>query len=171
MAAGRPLAALILAAGRGTRMKSQRPKVLHELGGRPMLAYSLEAAGSLGAARRLVVTGFGGDAVRERFAGTAEFVDQAEQRGTGHAVSLCREPLGAFDGDVLVLYGDTPLLRGETLERMAEHKAATGANAAATLVVAGVAKDLKDGAEQARNALSSGAARARLERLIAVSNA
>jgi bifunctional UDP-N-acetylglucosamine pyrophosphorylase/glucosamine-1-phosphate N-acetyltransferase len=128
MAAGRPLAALILAAGRGTRMKSQRPKVLHELGGRPMLAYSLEAAGSLGAARRLVVTGFGGDAVRERFAGTAEFVDQAEQRGTGHAVSLCREPLGAFDGDVLVLYGDTPLLRGETLERMAEHKAATGAD-------------------------------------------
>jgi bifunctional UDP-N-acetylglucosamine pyrophosphorylase/glucosamine-1-phosphate N-acetyltransferase len=128
MAVARELAALILAAGRGTRMKSKRPKVLHELGGRPMLAYPLEAARSLGAERCLVVTGFGSDAVQERFAGRAEFVHQAEQRGTGHATSLCREPLGSFDGDVLILYGDTPLLRGETLRRMAEHKAETGAD-------------------------------------------
>jgi len=124
----RRLAALILAAGRGTRMKSQRPKVLHELGGRPMLAFPLEASRALGAERRLVVTGFGGDAVRERFEDEADFVHQAEQRGTGHAVSLCREPLGAFEGDVLILYGDTPLLRGETLRRMVDLKAATRAD-------------------------------------------
>jgi len=126
--AARALAALILAAGRGTRLRSQRPKGLHEVGGRPMLAYPLEAVGALEASRCLVVTGFGSLALRERFAGRAEFVEQAEQRGTGHAVSLCREPLGDFDGDVIVLYGDTPLLRGETLRRMVAHKAATGAD-------------------------------------------
>ena len=74
------------------------------------------------------MVGFGAEAVQERFAGRAEFVIQAEQRGTGHAVSLCREPLGSFDGDVVILYGDTPLLRGETIARMAEHKRRTGAD-------------------------------------------
>ena len=126
--AARELAALILAAGRGTRFKSRRPKVLHEVGGRPMLAFALEAAEALGAKRCLVVTGFGAEAVEERFAGRAEFVHQADQRGTGHAVGLCRDPLGRFDGDVLVLYGDTPLLRGETLRRMAAHKSRSGAD-------------------------------------------
>ena len=126
--AARKLAALILAAGKGTRLKSRRPKVLHTVGGRPMLGFMLDAAESLGAERRLVVVGFGAETVQERFAGRAEFVIQAEQRGTGHAVSLCREPLGAFDGDVVILYGDTPLLRGETIARMAEHKRKTGAD-------------------------------------------
>ena len=89
----RELAALILAAGKGTRLNSRRPKVLHQVGGRPMLGFALEAAASLGAKRCLVVVGFGADEVQERFAGRAEFVLQAEQRGTGHAVQLCREPL------------------------------------------------------------------------------
>jgi bifunctional UDP-N-acetylglucosamine pyrophosphorylase/glucosamine-1-phosphate N-acetyltransferase len=126
--AARELAALILAAGRGTRLKSRIPKVLHQVGGRPMLAYPLEAAAVLGAKRCLVVVGYGADEVEEHFAGSAEFVLQADQRGTGHAVALCRPPLGSFEGDLLILYGDTPLLRGETLQRMAEHKARTGAD-------------------------------------------
>jgi bifunctional UDP-N-acetylglucosamine pyrophosphorylase/glucosamine-1-phosphate N-acetyltransferase len=126
--ADRKLAALILAAGKGTRMNSRQPKVLHAVGGRPMLDFVLDAAAGLGAERRLVVVGFGAEEVQERFAGRAEFVIQVEQRGTGHAVSLCREPLGSFDGDVIILYGDTPLLRGETIARMGEHKRRTGAD-------------------------------------------
>jgi bifunctional UDP-N-acetylglucosamine pyrophosphorylase/glucosamine-1-phosphate N-acetyltransferase len=126
--AARELAALILAAGKGTRLNSRRPKVLHQVGGRPMLGFALEAVETLGAKRCLVVVGFGADEVQRRFAGRAEFVLQAEQRGTGHAVQLCREPLAQFDGDVLVLYGDTPLLRGDTLRRMFEHKRKTAAD-------------------------------------------
>ena len=126
--AARKLAALILAAGKGTRLNSRKPKVLHAVGGRPMLDFMLDAVEALGAERRLVVVGYGAEAVRERFASRAEFVIQAEQRGTGHAVSLCREPLGAFEGDVVVLYGDTPLLRGETIARMAEHRRRSGAD-------------------------------------------
>src|SRR5688500_1822808 len=134
--AARKLAALILAAGKGTRLKSRRPKVLHGVGGRPMLSFVLDAALALGAARRLVVVGrrllgclllaalargaarrrvvvgFGAEPVEERVPGRAEFGIQAPQRGTGHAVSFRREPLGSFDGDVGILYGDTPLLRG-----------------------------------------------------------
>ena len=123
----RPLATLLLAAGKGTRMKSKRPKVLHEVCGQPMLGHCLEAAAGLAPARQLVVVGHEADAVRAAFEDRAEFVLQAEQRGTGHAVLQCREPLGDFRGDVLILYGDTPLLRSETLARMQAHREATGA--------------------------------------------
>jgi bifunctional UDP-N-acetylglucosamine pyrophosphorylase/glucosamine-1-phosphate N-acetyltransferase len=116
------LATLILAAGKGTRLKSRTPKVLHPVCGRPMLEFSLAAAESLASARRVVVVGHGAEAVGEAFADRAQFALQAEQRGTGHAVLQCQPLLEGFRGDVLILYGDTPLLRGATLERMVRHK-------------------------------------------------
>ncbi|MCG8590130.1 MAG: bifunctional UDP-N-acetylglucosamine diphosphorylase/glucosamine-1-phosphate N-acetyltransferase GlmU [Proteobacteria bacterium] len=121
-------AAVVLAAGKGTRMKSKRPKVLHELCGRPLLGYALELAESAEADRVVVVVGNGADQVREAFSGRAEFVLQAEQLGTGHAVLQARPKLADFAGDVLVLYSDTPLLRRETVAAMRRLKADTGAD-------------------------------------------
>lgn len=123
-----PLAVVVLAAGQGTRMKSRLAKVLHPLCGQPMLHYPLAAAEALGATRSVVVVGRDAEQVRERFAGRAEFALQAEQRGTGHAVLQAEAALEGFSGDVVVLYGDTPLLRAETLAEMAAHKHATGAD-------------------------------------------
>jgi bifunctional UDP-N-acetylglucosamine pyrophosphorylase/glucosamine-1-phosphate N-acetyltransferase len=121
------LAIAILAAGKGTRMKSRRAKVLHEICGRPMLGYSLALAESLKPDRLMVVVGRDADEVQEVFAGRAEFVLQAEQRGTGHAVLQVEPKLRDFRGEVLILYGDTPLLLPETPTRMRELKRATGA--------------------------------------------
>jgi bifunctional UDP-N-acetylglucosamine pyrophosphorylase/glucosamine-1-phosphate N-acetyltransferase len=126
--APRPIAAVILAAGQGTRMKSGLAKVLHPLCGRPMLHFPLAAAEGLAPERIVVVVGRDADAVREGFSGRARFALQAEQRGTGHAVLQAESCLDGFRGDVLVLYGDTPLLRAETLARMAALKAETGAD-------------------------------------------
>ena len=128
MAAPSPLATLVLAAGKGTRMKSRTPKVLHDICGRPMLGHVLDAVAAAAPARRLVVIGHGAESVGTRFGEGVEFVLQAEQLGTGHAVLQCREPLADFRGDVLILYGDTPLLRGESIRAMQEHKRETGAN-------------------------------------------
>ncbi len=122
------LAILVLAAGKGSRMKSGRAKVLHEIAGRPMLGYSLAVAEALGPERLVVVVGRDADLVRERFQGRAHFVLQAEQRGTGHAVLVAREALEGFQGDVLILYGDTPLLRETTLRHMIAVKAAKRAD-------------------------------------------
>jgi bifunctional UDP-N-acetylglucosamine pyrophosphorylase/glucosamine-1-phosphate N-acetyltransferase len=124
----RDLAALILAAGQGTRMKSGLAKVLHPIAGRPMLAYPLGAAEALGPRRLVTVIGRDADSVREAFEGRSEFVLQAERRGTGHAVLQTQDALQGFQGDVLILYGDTPLLRSETLAAMVAHKADTGAD-------------------------------------------
>ncbi|RIL03461.1 MAG: UDP-N-acetylglucosamine diphosphorylase/glucosamine-1-phosphate N-acetyltransferase [Proteobacteria bacterium] len=126
MATGRPLAVVILAAGQGKRMKSGLVKVLHELGGRPMLAYPIDAAEALAPERLVVVVGRDSERVVEAFDGRATFVEQAERRGTGHAVLQARAALDGFAGDVLILYGDTPLLRLETLERMRAEKATRG---------------------------------------------
>ena len=123
----REIAILVLAAGKGTRMKSGRTKVLHPLAGRPMLDYPIAAAATLAPSRLIVVVGCDAGPVQDAFAGRAEFVVQAEQRGTGHAVLQARSALRGFRGDVLILYGDTPLLRAETLARMVELKAASGA--------------------------------------------
>jgi bifunctional UDP-N-acetylglucosamine pyrophosphorylase / glucosamine-1-phosphate N-acetyltransferase len=113
---------IVLAAGQGTRMKSRRAKVLHELCGVPMLGHVLRSARALSPARLVVVVGKDAEEVEARFAGEAEFVLQAEQKGTGHAVLVAQEALGELSGDVLVLYGDTPLLTARTLEIMSDVK-------------------------------------------------
>ena len=128
MSADPPIGVVILAAGKGTRMKSRLAKVLHPLEGRPMLGYSLSAAEALGPERLVVVIGRDADQVREQFAGRATFVLQDEQRGTGHAVMMAREALADFAGEVLILYGDTPVLRAETLQRMVDVKRDSGAD-------------------------------------------
>jgi bifunctional UDP-N-acetylglucosamine pyrophosphorylase/glucosamine-1-phosphate N-acetyltransferase len=125
--AARDLAVVILAAGQGTRMRSAQNKVLHEIAGRPMLGFALAAAETLQPERLAVVVGNDADEVREAFAGRARFVLQEERRGTGHAVLQAQDFLAGFDGDVLILYGDTPLLRAETLRRMQEQRDASGA--------------------------------------------
>lgn len=110
-------AAIILAAGKSTRMKSELPKVLHEIGGRPMIEYVLDAARESGVTKLIVVVGHRAELVREALAHHAdvEFALQTEQKGTGHAVLMCRNQLEGHTGPVLVLCGDTPLLRGESL--------------------------------------------------------
>ncbi|MCP5068769.1 MAG: UDP-N-acetylglucosamine diphosphorylase/glucosamine-1-phosphate N-acetyltransferase [bacterium] len=120
------LAVLVLAAGKGTRMKSARTKVLHEVAGRPMLDYPLSVAEALAPEHLIVVIGRDAETVEEAFAGRATFVLQAEQLGTAHAVQTALPLLGDFRGDVLILYGDTPLLRAESIARMVELKAETG---------------------------------------------
>lgn len=107
---------IILAAGKGTRMKSARAKVLHEVMGRPMLAYVLDTAESVGADEVVVVVGYQGDAVRNAFRGrNVKFVLQKEQLGTAHAVSSAQEALIGYGGSVVILCGDVPFLRAETL--------------------------------------------------------
>ncbi|MBW2667801.1 MAG: bifunctional UDP-N-acetylglucosamine diphosphorylase/glucosamine-1-phosphate N-acetyltransferase GlmU [Deltaproteobacteria bacterium] len=126
--AERKLAILILAAGQGTRMKSRTAKVLHPIAGRPMLDYPLSAAEALEPDRVVVVVGRDAEAVRQCFDGRAEFVLQEQQRGTGHAVLSARDALAGFSGDVLILYGDTPLLSSGTLRAMVERRRDTGAD-------------------------------------------
>ena len=113
-----PLSIVILAAGQGTRMKSARPKVLHPLAGRPLLAHVIDTARALEPAQLLVVIGHRADAVRDAFADAAvEFVEQREQLGTGHALQQCTDALEPGN-DVLVLFGDVPLIRADTLAPM-----------------------------------------------------
>jgi bifunctional UDP-N-acetylglucosamine pyrophosphorylase/glucosamine-1-phosphate N-acetyltransferase len=130
----RPFAALILAAGKGTRMKSDLHKVLHPIAGRPMLGHLLAAVEQLGAARKLVVTGAGREQV-EAFVAPhgADVVTQEPQLGTAHAVQHGERALDGFDGDVLILYGDVPLVRPETMRGMLTRLNAPDAPAAVVL--------------------------------------
>lgn len=128
--------AILLAAGVSSRMNTQLPKVLHEVTGRPMLAYVLDACRSVGVEKIYVVVGFGGDQVKERFADASDivWVQQPEQLGTAHAVGCCREHLQDFHGETLVLCGDGPLIQAKTVGTLiekheAEHSAATLATA------------------------------------------
>ncbi|MBW1884890.1 MAG: bifunctional UDP-N-acetylglucosamine diphosphorylase/glucosamine-1-phosphate N-acetyltransferase GlmU [Deltaproteobacteria bacterium] len=121
-AASKQLAVVILAAGQGTRMKSSRAKMLHELCGRSMLGHVMASARMLEPERLIVVVGRDAQQFEEAFAGQAEFVEQTEQKGTGHAVKQALPALEGFSGDVLILYGDTPLLTSDTFRRMAELK-------------------------------------------------
>ncbi|NEA25678.1 bifunctional UDP-N-acetylglucosamine diphosphorylase/glucosamine-1-phosphate N-acetyltransferase GlmU [Actinomadura bangladeshensis] len=120
-AASRPAAVIVLAAGEGTRMKSRKSKVLHELCGRSMLGHVLAAARRLEPERLVVVVGHRREQVVEHLgahAPDAEAVVQEHQGGTGHAVRMALEQTGALDGTVVVTNGDHPLLRGETLQAL-----------------------------------------------------
>lgn len=119
----KPLAAIILAAGKGTRMKSDLPKVAHEVAGAPMVRWVVAACRQAGCERISLVVGHRQEVVREIFAEDAAdivFVEQTEQLGTGHAVMCAKSALADFDGDVLVLCGDGPLIRGATLANLVE---------------------------------------------------
>jgi bifunctional UDP-N-acetylglucosamine pyrophosphorylase/glucosamine-1-phosphate N-acetyltransferase len=110
---------LVLAAGQGTRMKSDLAKVLHEMAGRPLLGHVLACLDQLGVGRTVVVIGHQRDRVRATFADAGvDWAIQAEQRGTGHAVLMAGPQLEDFEGTLLIVCGDTPLLRADTLHQL-----------------------------------------------------
>ena len=107
-------------------MNSDLPKVLHQIGSAPLAVHALRAAHSLEPEKAVVVTGHGADKVEASLSDhddTLVFARQTEQNGTAHAVDQAREALSGFEGDAVVLYGDTPFVSGETLERMVEARA------------------------------------------------
>lgn len=126
--------AVILAAGKGTRMKSKLPKVLHQVGGKPMLRHVVEAARATGATRTVVVVGFEGERVRQEMGESLEYAVQTEQLGTGHAVLQTKPLLQNCTGTLLLLCGDTPLLTPETLAKLQDEHREYGA--AATVLTA-----------------------------------
>ncbi|SHH26941.1 bifunctional UDP-N-acetylglucosamine diphosphorylase/glucosamine-1-phosphate N-acetyltransferase GlmU [Marivita hallyeonensis] len=139
------IALVILAAGKGTRMESDLPKVLHKIGGAPMLHHAMLSASALEPERTIVVTGHEAQLVEEAaraFDPDVITVHQAEQNGTAHAVAQAKDALDGFDGDVIVLYGDTPFITTETLEAM------TAARAQHDIVVLGF--DAEDPARYGR---------------------
>lgn len=119
------IAVAILAAGRGTRMKSDYPKVLHTLGGRSLVERAINSCALINPSRFLVIVGYQGDLVKQTLnhLDNIEFVEQSEQLGTGHAIQMLLPILKDFQGDLLVLNGDVPLLRPETInELLATHQ-------------------------------------------------
>jgi len=112
------IAAVVLAAGKGTRMKSHLPKVLHKIGGKSMLEEVLSTADKLNPERVVVVVGFGADKVRAILKEDIRSVEQKEQLGTGHAMMQAMPALEGFQGDVVTLYGDVPLLTASTLDEL-----------------------------------------------------
>lgn len=115
----RPMA-VVLAAGKGTRMKSELPKVLCEVCDRPLVMWVIDALRNAGVGKILVVIGYRGDLVRDSLRDYAdiEFVEQTEQLGTGHAVMVCREQLSGFQGPVLVVAGDSPMLQADSIREI-----------------------------------------------------
>ena len=134
MSEGR-ITAVILAAGKGTRLKSELPKVLHEICGRPMLAWVFDACRAAGVRECIAVVGHGKELVIDAFADDKDitWVEQSPQLGTGHAAMICREQMKSYD-HALVLCGDGPLIRGETIRELIQRHQADGA--AATLATA-----------------------------------
>ena len=130
--------AIILAAGKSTRIKSAKPKPLHEVCGRPMLEYVLRACFDAGCSQVIVVVGHGKDEVISRFGhdGRIQWVEQTEQLGTGHAARMCAGALKDHDSDVFVLAGDGPLIRGEVLRTLLHaHREEAAAASMATAVL------------------------------------
>ncbi len=112
------LAVIILAAGKGTRMKSDLPKVLHRLDGKPLVQHVIDTVRTLSPAEIVLVVGHRAELVRETIGDGVKYALQAEQLGTGHAVAQAADALKDHRGDVLILYGDMPLLTAETLEKL-----------------------------------------------------
>lgn len=115
------IALIILAAGKGTRMNSDLPKVLHPIAGAPLLVHAMKSAAQLEPEKTVIVVGHGGESVGAAalaYDEDATIVTQTEQLGTGHAVASAKSALAGFAGDALVLYGDTPFISPETLQRM-----------------------------------------------------
>ncbi|MGN0395872.1 MAG: sugar phosphate nucleotidyltransferase [Coprococcus sp.] len=108
--------AVILAAGKGTRMKSDKPKVVHKVLGKPMVFYSIKAAKEAGADEICVIVGYKADEVKECITDEVSYAVQEEQLGTGHAVKCAADFIGNT-GDVIILCGDTPLVTGDTLKK------------------------------------------------------
>lgn len=121
-------AAIILAAGKSTRMKSEAPKVLHEICGKPMLWYVVQACRAAGVEKLVIVVGHRKDDVIAAFEGERDisFVEQVEQKGTGHAALVCEDALGDFKGRILVIAGDMPLIRSQTLSALLAENDRTG---------------------------------------------
>jgi len=135
-----PLAAIVLAAGKGTRMRSRRAKVLHEVCGRPMVYYPVRRALEAGANPVVVVVGHQGGEVRDSLrrllpGAPLRFARQREQRGTAHAVRAARPALRGFAGSVLILSGDVPLITAHTLEAVMQARAGSAALAFATMTL------------------------------------
>ena len=129
----REIAAIILAAGKGTRMKSDTHKVLHPIAGRPMLLHLLDSVDALNPARKVVVVGDRADQIEAALAGSAALAVQEPQLGTGHAVQQAEAALSGFVGDVLILYGDVPFVRSVTMQSMLDRLNAPDAPAAVVL--------------------------------------
>jgi bifunctional UDP-N-acetylglucosamine pyrophosphorylase / glucosamine-1-phosphate N-acetyltransferase len=146
-----PALAIILAAGKSTRMKSVLPKVVHEVCGRPMVEYVIEAVRAAGVPRIVLVVGHGADTVRSLLSDQpeVEFALQSEQKGTGHAVMMCREHLAEVEGPVFVLAGDTPLLKSASLTSLlrdlTESRAACVIGSALTDANEGLGRIVRDG--------------------------
>lgn len=144
--------AMILAAGHGKRMKSEKAKVLHEVCGRPMIRYVVDAAREAGARRIVVVVGYGADQVREALADEPDiaFATQERQLGTGDAVKACRPLLDGYEGPAMILVGDEPLIRPAPLaDLLARQEADGSACLLGTAIVpdpTGFGRILRDGA-------------------------
>ncbi len=116
-------AAIILAAGAGTRMKSDKPKVAHEVLGKPLVNWVIDAASEAGIDKIVTVVGHKREQVEPLVAGASEIAVQVEQRGTADAVLACKDALAGFDGSVLVLSGDSPLITADTMRSLADLRA------------------------------------------------
>ena len=146
------LAVVILAAGQGTRMNSKTQKILHEVGGKPMVQHVFDAAETIADLPPVVVVGPGEKGVSALFGNRAAYVVQPEQLGTGHATQMARPILNERANQVLVTYGDMPLLRASTMGQLADAQQSSGA--AAALPVSYCASDFATSAHASRRVFS-----------------
>ncbi len=128
-----PIAAIVLAAGKGTRMKSDLHKVLHPIAGRPMLLHLMASVDALNPTKKVVIVGDKADQLEAALGGTADLAVQDPQLGTGHAVQQAEGALAGFDGDVLILYGDVPFVPAATMQAMIDRLNAPDAPAVVVL--------------------------------------